>query len=172
MTAPRIALVTSAVLATLALAAAVLHRERRVARTVEIAAPPAEVWATLTDFTAYPSWNPFLRRLEGTARTGDRLTVEIQPSGGTAMTFRPTVLAAEPGRELRWLGRVLVPGLLDGEHAFTLEPIPGGTRLTQSERFSGVLVPLVGSAIDVGDDFARMNAALRDRVEAAAGLPR
>jgi len=172
MTAQRIALVTTAVVATLALPAALLHRERRVERSVDIAAPPAQVWATLTDFAAYPSWNPFIRELEGTARTGDRLVVEIHPDGGRAMTFTPTVLAAEPGTELRWLGRVLVPGLLDGEHSFTLEPVPGGTRLTQAETFSGVLVPLVGSAIDVGDDFESMNAALRDRVEATASIAR
>ena len=172
MTAQRIALFTTAAVATLALTATLLRRERRVARSVDIAAPPAQVWATLTDFAAYPSWNPFIRRLEGTARPGARLTVEIHPSGGRAMTFTPTVLAAEPGRELRWLGRVVVPGVLDGEHAFILEPIPGGTRLTQSETFSGVLVPLVGSAIDVGDDFEAMNAALRDRAEAAASIAR
>lgn len=172
MTVQRLALAATAVVATLALAATLLHRERRVERSIDIAAPPAAVWAVLTDGTAYPAWNPFMRRLEGTARTGTTLTVEIHPAGGSPMTFTPTVLVAEPGRELRWLGRVLVPGLLDGEHAFTLEAVPGGTRLTQSEDFSGVLVPLVGSAIDVGDDFDAMNAALRDRVEATASIAR
>lgn len=45
------------------------------------------------------------------------------------MTFRPTVLVAEPDRELRWRGRLLVPGLLDGEHAFVVEPRgDGGVR--------------------------------------------
>jgi len=37
------------------------------------------------------------------------------------MTFRPTILKAEPNRELRWLGHLLVPGLFDGEHIFTIE---------------------------------------------------
>ncbi len=31
-------------------------------------------------------------------------------------TFRPTVLVAEPNRELRWLGRLFMPGPFDGEH--------------------------------------------------------
>ena len=96
----------------------------------------------------------------------------ISPAAGKAMSFRPRVLVAEPGRELRWLGRVLLPGLLDGEHSFTLEPVAGGTRLTQAERFSGALVPLVGRALDVGDDFAAMNDALRVRAEAAASITR
>jgi len=39
------------------------------------------------------------------------------------MTFRPTILKAEPERELRWLGRLLLPGLFDGEHVFEIEQI-------------------------------------------------
>ncbi|MBI2494818.1 MAG: SRPBCC domain-containing protein [Candidatus Rokubacteria bacterium] len=83
----------------------------------------------LTDFPAYPAWNPFIRRIAGAARPGARLAVHIQPAGGRGMTFRPTVLVAEPDRELRWRGRLLVPGLLDGEHAFVIEPRgDGGVR--------------------------------------------
>ena len=41
------------------------------------------------------------------------------------MTFRPEVLRCEPGRELRWLGHFLVPGLFDGEHAHLLEGLFG-----------------------------------------------
>jgi hypothetical protein len=164
-----VALVVTA--ATLAATAVVLHREQRVERSVDIAAPTEDVWATLTDFAAYPEWNPFMRELTGRPEQGESLRVTLT-SGDGEMTFTPTVLAAAPGSELRWRGRVLVPGLLDGEHSFTLEPIPGGTRLTQAETFSGVLVPLVGSAIDVGDDFTAMNAALRDRVETTASIAR
>lgn len=177
MTLQRIALVTTSAIALLAVAALLLHRERRVERTVDIAAHPDEVWATLTDFTAYGEWNPFIREVSGSATAGATLRVGIHPAKGSAMTFTPTVLASEPGQELRWLGRVVVPGLLDGEHSFTLEPVAGtngtvGTRLTQSERFSGVLVPLVGGAIDVGDDFEAMNRALKERVEATASIGR
>ena len=44
-----------------------------------------------------------------------RLEVEIEPPGGRRMKFKPKVLAARPGRELRWLGKFLLPGLFDGE---------------------------------------------------------
>ena len=103
---------------------------------VEIAAPAERVWALLTDFAAYPQWNPFIRSIEGRPQQGATLKVRIQPSGAKAMTFRPTVLVAEPGRELRWLGRFLVPGLFDGEHRFVIQPSPSGTvRFEQGERF-------------------------------------
>jgi hypothetical protein len=80
------------------------------------------------------------------------------------------VLAAEPGRELRWLGRFLVPGLMDGEHAFRIEPIAGGrSRFTQSERFSGILVAfLKGTLRKTELGFEQMNGALKQRVEAGA----
>src|SRR4051812_47254696 len=99
------------------MATATLHRE------IEIDAPPAATWAVLADTARYAEWNPFVRRLSGSLREGARLEATIEPPGGRAMRFRPTVLAARPGHELRWLGRLLLPGLFDGEHSFVLEPL-------------------------------------------------
>ena len=138
---------------------------------IEIDASPAAVWAVLTDTAAYPDWNPFLRRLDGELQEGARLQVEIAPPGGRAMTFKPTVLTVEPARELRWLGRLLVRGLFDGEHSFRLEPLENGrrTRFTQSERFSGILVgPLRKTLAKTERGFEQMNEALKRRVEARA----
>jgi hypothetical protein len=33
------------------------------------------------------------------------------------------VLEVVPGRTLRWLGHLLVPGIFDGEHYFEIEPL-------------------------------------------------
>jgi len=63
---------------------------------IDIAATPERVWSILTDLVAYPDWNPFIRSINGHIETGKKLTVSIQPVGGRAMTFRPTVLRAEP----------------------------------------------------------------------------
>jgi hypothetical protein len=65
------------------------------------------------------------------------------------MTFRPRVVKWEPGRELRWLGRLVVPRLFDGEHIHLLEPLAEDrTRYVQSERFSGVLVTVFKRQLD------------------------
>ena len=139
---------------------------RRIETAIDIAAPPEAVWGVLVDFAAYPDWNPFIRRLQGEARVGARLEVTVQPPGGKPMTFKPTVLAAEPARELRWLGRVLMPGLFDGEHGFRLEATAGGCRLHHGETFGGILVPLFGKMLDDTErGFAALNAALKERVE-------
>jgi hypothetical protein len=87
------------------------------------------------------------------------------------MVFRPLVLAAEPVRELRWRGKLLIPGLFDGEHYFRLEPLPGGaTKLVHGENFSGLLVPMFRRSLEHGTraGFVMMNEALRTRVEAPA----
>jgi hypothetical protein len=139
---------------------------RRIETAVDIAAPPRTVWDVLVDFAAYPDWNPFIRRLQGEARNGARLEVTVQPPGSRAMTFKPTVLAAEPGRELRWLGRVLLPGLFDGEHSFRLERTAGGCRLHHDETFRGILVPLFGKMLENTEHgFTALNHALKQRVE-------
>jgi hypothetical protein len=83
------------------------------------------------------------------------------------MRFKPTVLSVRPERELRWLGHLFVPGIFDGEHYFLLEPIgEQRTRLTQGEKFSGVLVGLLSgmlSATKAG--FQAMNMALKLQAE-------
>jgi hypothetical protein len=131
---------------------------------IEIHASAEDVWKILTDFGAYPEWNPFISSLEGDAAQGARLHVTI---GKTK--FHPTVLAAEPGRELRWLGRLLLPGLFDGEHRFLIERLgAGNVRLVQDEKFRGLLVPLFRGGLerDTKPGFEAMNEALKTRAEA------
>lgn len=142
---------------------------RSISSAIEIDAPPEAVWRELADTGSYGDWNPFVRRLDGELTAGARLEVEITPPEGRAMTFRPKVLAAKPGRELRWRGHLLVPGLFDGEHSFVIEPLgEGRSRLTQSERFSGLLVrPLGGGLGKTERGFEAMNLALKARAETA-----
>ena len=134
---------------------------------IDIDAPVDRVWAIVSDAAAYPEWNPFIRRIEGTLQPGSRLTVRIEPPGGSGMTFKPTVRAVEPNQLVRWLGRLFVPGVFDGEHSLRLERIGSNrTRFTQSERFSGVLVPFLGSALSRTErGFEQMNQALKARAE-------
>ena len=141
---------------------------REVRREVEIDAPPSAVWAVLSDTRSYPDWNPFIRRLEGDLREGAKLSVLIEPPGARAMTLKPTVLAVIPERELRWLGRFLIPGLCDGGHSVRIEPTGDGrTRFTQAETFTGILVPaLKGTLVKVETGFEQMNEALKSRAEA------
>lgn len=136
---------------------------------IEIDATPERVWAILTDFPEYPEWNPFIRSIRGIPKQGARLETRIQPSGAKGMTFRPVVLAFDEARELRWIGRLLLPGVFDGEHRFVIQPLSGDKVLFQhSEMFSGVLIPLFRSSLDrdTKRGFEEMNLALKKRAEA------
>jgi hypothetical protein len=141
---------------------------RELRTQIEVEATPERVWEILTDFDAYPEWNPFIQRIEGEAAPGSKLEVRIEPPGGRAMTFKPTLLEVAPGQELRWLGRLLAPGLFDGEHSLRIEPIDDSrVRFVQAERFTGVLVPVLGKSLEKTQrGFTAMNEALKRRAEA------
>lgn len=134
---------------------------------VTIDAPPSRVWSVLLDFPRYPEWNPFIRAISGEVREGARLEVRMVPPGRYGRRLRPRVLKVEPQRELRWRGHVLVGGLLDGEHAFRIEPEGAGCRFRQDETFKGLLLAFYGeehrAAIRAG--FETMNAALKRQAE-------
>lgn len=138
---------------------------------IDIAATPEMIWSILLDFRSYPEWNPLVRRIEGDAKVGKRLTVSIQPKDGRAMTFRPVVRAVVSNRELRWLGRFLMPGLFDGEHYFHIQQLQQDrVRFIQGENFSVLLVRIFKSGLDTGTKagFIAMNNALKVRAENAA----
>ena len=133
-----------------------------------IEAPPEEVWRVLSDFASYDRWNPAMRAVQGEPVVGLRLRIEFSMKGGSTMTLRPTVLVCEPGRELRWLGRLFMPGIFDGEHRFEIhEEGPNQVRFVQGERFSGLLVPFLRTLLaDTAAQFNHVNEALSARVAA------
>jgi hypothetical protein len=135
---------------------------------IEIIAPPARVWAVLTDFAAYHEWNPFITSVAGEARVGSELLVTLSPPESDERAFRPKVLVCEAPRELRWLGKLWMPGLFDGEHFFRcVETAAGHTRFVHGENFKGFLLKFVGARLQhVARGFVYMNEALKRRVEA------
>ena len=140
---------------------------KRIVTEIEIDATPERVWQILTDFPAFPQWNPFVLAAEGELVVGSRLRVKLP-----GMSFTPKVLRAEPNRELRWLGQLLLPGIFNGEHYFIIEPVSDQRcRFQHGENFSGLLVPLFSRKLDrtVVPGFAEMNQALKARAEASTG---
>lgn len=135
---------------------------------IEFEGTPEEVWAVLTDLPAYPEWNPFIERIDRELLVGGKLDVRLQPVDERGITMHPTVLVAEPGRELRWIGHLMIPGIFDGQHSFLIEEAgPGRVRFVQSERFGGILLPPMWKKLRDGGTakgFRAMNEALARRV--------
>jgi hypothetical protein len=139
---------------------------------VTIDAPPETVWAVVTDVNQYSEWNPFIVTATGEAAVGERLINRMQPPGGKAMTFKPTVTEVDVDQTFEWLGRFGLPGVFDDRHRFELSPTPeGGTRVVHREEFSGVLVRFMRKSLDTQTKrgFEEMNTALKIRAEDTAG---
>ena len=135
---------------------------------IDIDASAGRVWDILTDFASYPQWNPFIRRIGGELKVGERLEVRLEPPDSRGITLRPKVLRAEPNRLMRWLGHLWVPGVFDGEHSLAIEPLEEyRVRFVQHEAFKGVLVRLVARSLEnTLRGFEEMNGALKERAEA------
>jgi hypothetical protein len=130
--------------------------------TTDINAGPDAVWHVLTDFASYKEWNPVMR-IEGVPEVGTKLVVHM--TGG--MSFKPKVLAATPGRELRWLGTLGLRGIAAGEHFFVLTANDDGTtRLNHGERYSGALTAFAtGNSRSNDAAYEAFSQALKHRVE-------
>lgn len=135
---------------------------------IKIKANPAQVWEVLTDFSSYPTWNPFIKSLTGDVKVGNTITARLEPPKASGMTFKPKVLVFETNKKFVWLGHLFIKGLFDGEHAFELiDNLDGTTTFIQSEKFGGILIPLFNKMLDVNtkEGFESMNKALKERVE-------
>lgn len=135
---------------------------------IEIDAPSEKIWSILTDFDRFPDWNPFIRASSGRIEKNQRLSVTLHPSGGRTTAMRPSVLAVEPNRELRWIGHLGIPGLFDGQHIFELQPLGDArTMFVQREQFGGILLPFLTGMLrnETARGFGEMNQALKERAE-------
>jgi len=129
--------------------------------SVEIPAPPAVVWAVLTDTEAYPRWNTLLA-VRGELAVGNTVSATLSVPGLPTVRFAPEITAVEPERALRWQSSLFG---LRADHAFLLEPTEDGTRFVQREQFSG---PVAGPVVDrlerrIRRGFEQMNVGLRRR---------
>lgn len=138
---------------------------------IEIQSSPEQVWQVLTDFDRFSQWNPFILSAKGELQVGSQLELFIQPPNSSGMKFRPRVLKVEPNREFRWLGKLLISGLFDGEHIFTIESIAENkVRFQQIEQYKGILVPFLWKSIDINvrQGFNDMNKALKHLAESTS----
>ncbi len=73
----------------------------------------------------------------------------------------------ETEKEIKWLGRLWIPKLFDGEHSLTIKKINENEVLfVQKERFNGLLVPLFRNLLkDTKSGFQMMNQELKQKAE-------
>lgn len=135
-------------------------RKEYIAQT-EIAASPETVWSVLTDTASYGEWNPVFVRVDGDYEAGASVTNHVQPPVGDLMEIENEVVEVEANRKLRQTGGV--PGIITFDHTWTLEPVEGGTRITQREVDRGAYVWFWDGSW-VQPAYERVNEALVERV--------
>ena len=141
------------------------------AESVVVACPPEQVYALVTDVARTGEWSPTCRACwwdEGQAPAdgagpvvGSWFTGRNETPERTWQT-RSQVVAAEPGREFAW---TVGDGFV--RWGYVLEPVDGGTRLTESWEFLPAGIAVFEQRY--GDDAA---AQVADRTQAAhRGIP-
>ena len=129
---------------------------------VSIQSPPGGIWTPLTDARNFPRWNSTVTAIEGEIRDGERIRVHVP---GTDRTFTPLVSNVVPDARMTWTGG-FAP-LFKGVRTFELMPQSGGsTTFVMQERFSGLLLPIVGRSLpDFGPVFERYATDLKHEAE-------
>ena len=126
-----------------------------------IPAAPAEVWSVLTDVPGYKEWNPVLVPLEGKLREGEKLKYRMTDGEGKQSEVESKVVEVIEEKRLNQRGGI--PGILTFDHTWQLEPVEGGTRVTQHEEYRGIGVWFWDYGW-VEPAYSRANEALKKRV--------
>jgi hypothetical protein len=121
--------------------------------TRTIAASQTTLWGLLADVAAQSKWNSTVTSIEGTIALGNRVSFKVPEA--PRQTFRPKVVAYDEPKSMVW--RLSRWPLLVSNRTYLLSPGPrGGTEVTISEVFHGLLVPLAAKSLpDFGAMFER-----------------
>lgn len=141
---------------------------KEISTEIIIEGSSAAVWEVLTDFGRYPTWNPFIREIKGDPIVGSRLELKIMTPRKKIRKYNPVVTVVSPNRELRWYGRALLPGILDGERIFKISDSENQTTRFEHKEIFGGLGALIGGKFLVNDILEsenNMNRALKHEVE-------
>lgn len=141
---------------------------------VEVDAPAHVVWAVVTDFAAYPSWNPFTVRVDTGGEVGDEVLLHLPDPADAEKTFTtlehlrvkraptddvPGLLQYDTGDS--------IPGMLAVRDQVVTSLGPERCSYTTTDAFSGDIAAVVyemqAEWVKAGFDATAL--ALKDRAE-------
>lgn len=126
----------SGALVILIAAAVFSHKSYKVERIIN--APPEVVWGVLMDTGSYGDWNPVFIKVVGAYEPGGTVQNTFQSPSGETFDVTNRVTEVVPQKLLRQKGGVT--GIITFDHQWQLEPVEGGTRVTQYEIDRGLYV--------------------------------
>jgi uncharacterized protein YndB with AHSA1/START domain len=115
---------------------------------VEIDAPAAFVWDVLTDYAAYPLWNPYTVEVDTTFVVGSPIDLTLPNPNGGGGTFvsREYIRVVDPPRLLRYDTGDTFPGLTGVRDQWITALGPDRCGYTTRETFTGELAQPVFTA--------------------------
>ena len=140
---------------------------------IEISAPPEHVWSVLTDFPAYPAWNPY-QVFEGRLESFAIIDISSRDLTGHVLpVFRAVIWKLEPARKLELLVGKLF--WLASRRIFHLQAVGGGTRLRHGLVFSGIASAWKSPSAEEMENlrplYAAFGGALKQRAEDPTNAP-
>jgi len=108
---------------------------------ITINAPPAKIWALLTDISLWPTWQSDITQtaVDGTPADGVLFSWD---TGGASIHSQIQLFS--PDKQLAWTGTVVN---FHAIHVWTLTPLPNGaTEVTETESMSGWFISLFYSS--------------------------
>ena len=103
---------------------------------IEIDAPPEQVWAVLTAFDQWPTWNPDVKAMSAQQPVAVGSTFRWKAGPGTVTS---TIQRLEPPLLIAWSGRTMGIRAVD---VFRLDARGGTTLVRQEESWNGLVARL------------------------------
>jgi hypothetical protein len=139
----------------------------RIIRTeIEISASAERVWETLCgEPRNLACQGGHILDVRGSLVEGGVLALTLRVAQGIKTRVDAKLLKVDPPHEIRWRGKLAIPGLFQGEHVFQIVEREGdGVTLIQWEIFSGILAPLLLATLlrGVKSGFQEMNRGIKE----------
>lgn len=145
-----------------------LNPKLEIEESIEINASDEKIWDIISNFSAYPDWNTYIKYIEGNLRPGRSLYIETKNVNDNHATYRAIVTKVVENRELSWKGKLLMSGIYDSERFFVITSISKNRSLfTFRGNYTGLLVPMFWVLVKKNEayDYEQMNKALKIRAE-------
>ncbi len=114
----------------------------------EIAAPSALVWQALTDFAAYPQWNPFAVEATCDLRPGGAITMKVALLPPRTMMQKEYIVSVDEGRGFAYSMKPAPAGLLRSIREQNIVDLGDGrSRYSSHFQLDGRLAPVVGAVL-------------------------
>ncbi len=138
---------------------------KNVGASIIIDAPIDDVWRVFYDFSEYPEWNPYIKKVSGEKGIGSRVKTEIKVDENRTRNIKPVIIKNMKHIGFEWKNTTGFPGLKNEIHSFDFYPISNGrTIMNQYKHLTGIIVPFLKTAPEK-EMIEMMNSALKERTE-------